>query len=143
MQAGKVIRWDNFRDRQYGGDVKPRWFVCLGNTGLSSEYPDKRYYFHSTTTTPRIGIKHILFKPSKYKFFTEPSYLYFNEGNYLFSTQDLNTKSVLIKGCIDHEDLKTVYLGILQEPKRRYSGIELLDIHANLNSLGLCGLKKP
>jgi hypothetical protein len=48
MDAGTVIKWNNFKDRQYEGDVKPRWFVYMGNTGiLSVPYP--RAYLLTTT----------------------------------------------------------------------------------------------
>jgi hypothetical protein len=48
MDAGTVIKWKNFKDRQYEGDVKPRWFVYMGNTGiLSIPYP--RAYLLTTT----------------------------------------------------------------------------------------------
>jgi len=143
MHAGKVIRWINFRERQYGGKIKPRWFVCLGNTRVSGAYPEKIYYFHSITRTRRVGIRHISFNLSKYPFLTESSYLYFNEGKYSYTEQDIANKDISIKGEMDKLDLKIIYDGILHEPRKSYTDMELFDIHDSLNSIGLHGLKKP
>ncbi len=48
IRVGAIIRWNNFPRPRYSTEVKPRWFVCLGNT---STFLDPLIFYLSTTTT--------------------------------------------------------------------------------------------
>ena len=87
MQVGTVVRWRHFSDPQYGGVEKPRWFLCLGNTGKIIK--PTLCYLHSTTTTKRTNIPCFSFSTSKYPFFRENCFLYYNERPYCCAEKEL------------------------------------------------------
>ncbi len=106
MQIGTVIRWDNFQSPQYGGRRKPRWFICLGDTGKLNS--PTLYFLHSTTKIKRN--KPSLFLPkSRYPFFHVDCHLYFNESPYHRTKNELNNPNVRILGTINNDDLVVIY----------------------------------
>ena len=140
MQPGTIIRWIDFPDPQYGGEKKPRWFVCLGNTGALSD--PFCIYLHSTSAQDYSDKKRSRFLMKKYSCFTSDCYLYYREKPYCYNESLLiKNPSVLTIGWIDKKDLATIYEGI--RTSGSYSKIELFDIHSSLNISGITGIRMP
>jgi hypothetical protein len=142
MKAGTLIRWQNFHDPQFGGKIKPRWLICLGNTNLSVS--PKHHYLHSTTCEENRDGKRIFFQRNKYPKFSSDCYLYFDEPPYFLSELTIAKlhKDINELCPISNEDLIIIYNGILNY-SHHYSSMYLMDIHDSLNMIGITGLKKP
>jgi hypothetical protein len=139
VQVGAVILWHNFPNPQYGGQPKPRLFICLGFTGLHIQ--PRLFYLHTTTRTRRSS-SHFFIPCSKYPCFNHDCYLYFNEAPYPRPESELTTNpDIKMVGKLDNSDTKTIYDGIRQST--RYSRIEKLDIRNSLNLAGITGLRSP
>ncbi|MFW6137804.1 MAG: hypothetical protein ACOC7U_01390 [Spirochaetota bacterium] len=147
MRVGTVFKWNDFPDRRLGGELKPRWFVYLGDTG---KFRTPVIAHINTTTTQlldfqpggkRYGHIHNIFKAEETPFecnciidFSSPLYHYHKED--LEDNPDIE-----IKGELNEEILKILYNKMVESAY--YSKIVLLDIHRSYNMAGITGLKKP
>lgn len=139
MQVGQIIRWRNFRFPQFGGQEKPRWFICVGHT--NKIIPPVLFYLHSTTRTEKAEPR-FSFSKDTYSCFTHDCYLYFNEKPYPCSGEELRSnRSIGAFGNLDNDDMKKIYEGI--RVSRVYSLVEKRDVHSSLNLMGITGLKRP
>lgn len=148
MKPGTIFRWDNFPFPKIGDEIKPRWFICLGDTGLLS----CPVFVHiCTTTTAMDDFKHggkreshrvFRFEKKRYPCFSEDCILDFDERPY-FELQGAleSNKDIEIMGELDKQTLKSIYEGVLRS--QFYSPRILLDIHTSLNRIGITGLRKP
>lgn len=148
MKPGTIFKWNNFPFPKIGTEIKPRWFICLGDTGLLST----PVFVHiSTTTTSMDDFKpggnrqsHRFFSFEKKKFpcFDEDCILDFDERPYSQPEGDLESnRDIEIKGELDKQSLKSIYNGVLRS--QFYSPRILRDIHTSLNKIGITGLRKP
>ena len=146
MKAGDVFRWVNFPYPQIGTEIKPRWFIYLGN---SPSYLTPIIAYLCTTTTSlmdfekggrREGHKYYRFGKGKYPF-EEECVLDFYERPFSFSKQELETnKDIEIRGSLDDGTIREIYEGIYHSSY--YSRQEKIDIHDSLNLIGITGLRK-
>jgi len=141
MQVGEVFRWKNLKHPQFGGRTKPRWFLCLGDSGII--LPPKNFYFFSTTCTLRDGVSKFDFDKTKYPFFYEDCYFYYTEPPYAITEEQRrkNESDISEVGKIDEGDLRIIYEGIIKSPflNKRIK----LDIHQSFNLIGISGLRRP
>ena len=148
MKPGTVFRWSKFPFPKYGSEVKARWLIYLGDTGILST-PITAHLCTTTTSLKdfapggkRASHRHFLFKKSRYKFFDEDCVLDYDEPPYAHYKEQLEENpNVEEKGELDRESLKTIYKGILAS--YCYSIKMLHDIHSSLNQIGITGLIKP
>jgi hypothetical protein len=148
LKAGTVFRWENFPYPKYAGEIKARWFIYLGDTGLLLT-PIIAYICTTTTSLDdfkpggrRASHRHLLFKKIKYPFFEEDCILDYDEEPYPAERESLERNpNIEIKGELDQECLRTIYYGIWKSSY--YSPKIVLDIHSSLNQVGITGLRKP
>ncbi len=147
MRVGTVFIWNDFPDRRLGGELKPRWFVYLGDTG-KLQYPIIAYI---QTTTTQISdfepggnrCKHIhqMFKAEKTPFEID-CVIDFSIPFFEYQKEDLEKNpQIEIKGELNAEILKVLYSKMRKSAQ--YSKMVLLDIHSSYNLVGITGLKKP
>ena len=148
MKPGTVFKWNNFPYPRIGDEIKSRWFVCLGNTGLLST--PIIVHFCTTTTSirdfksggKRSSHRFLLFEKTRYPCFEENCILDFDEPPFSEPLGTLESnKDIEIKGELDNQTLKFIYNGI--QMSNHYSPKILLDIHTSLNQIGITGLKRP
>jgi len=141
LKPGTIFKWNRFPYPKYGGELKPRWFIYLGDTGLIST--PIIAYICTTTTRGKKQLHHCLPLPrAKYPYFEEDCILDFDEEPYQEAKNALETnRDIETKGQLDHESLKAIYRGICTS--KYYSKKLLLDIHTSFNQIGITGLKKP
>lgn len=148
MKPGTVFWWNNFPFPKFGDKIKPRWFICLGDTGLLSS----PIFLHICTTTTsthdfktggkRESHRFFSFEKKKFPCFSEDCILDFDEEPYFEQQGALESnKDIEIRGELDKQTLKLIYEGILRS--QFYSPKILLDIHTSLNRIGITGLRKP
>jgi hypothetical protein len=147
MEAGTVFKWNNFKDRKYGGELKPRWFIYLGDTGILTN-PIIAHI--STTTTNKAA-----FEPggSRYNHsicnfyaretpFEDDSILDINEAYYPIERDRLeNNPDIEIKGRLTDDQMRMIYNRFRSSDQ--FSKKVLLDMHESFNKAGIIGLKKP
>lgn len=148
MKPGTVFKWKEFLYPKFGGELKARWFIYLGDTGLFSV----QIIAHICTTTTslddfkaggkRADHRHLLIKKAKYPFFDEDCILDYDERPYQKEKKVLESNpKIEVKGELDHTCMKDIYYGIWKS--NYYSPQIVLDIHSSLNQIGIYGLKKP
>lgn len=148
MKPGTVFKWNNFPYPKFGGKIKARWFIYLGDTGLLSS-PIIAHLCTTTTTLEdfkpmgkRATHRFFLFTKVKYPFFDQDCILDYDEEPYPEEKNSLLTNtSIEMKGELDNACLKTIYYGIWKSSY--YPPKIVLDIHSSLNQIGIAGLKKP
>lgn len=148
MKPGTVFRWREFAFPKYGGELKARWFIYLGDTGPLSS-PVIAYICTTTTSLDdfkpgekRASHRCLLLKKTNYPFFDEDCILDYDEEPYQVENKSLeNNPNIEIKGELSHETLKTIYYGIWKS--NHYSAKIVIDVHASLNQIGISGLRKP
>jgi len=146
MNAGTVIKWNKFKDREYGGELKPRWFVCVGHTGLLASH-ELCYLFTTTTQLeqfeaggPREHHTFCKFDPNKTPFEYE-CIMDFDEGLYPYPPAKLeNNPDIEIKGILDEQNMRMVYNRAVRSPL--LSPTEKLDIYDSFIKAGI-DVKKP
>jgi hypothetical protein len=151
LKPGTVFKWSRFPFPKYGGEVKARWFIYLGDTGPEILSTPVFAYLCTTTTSleaferggKRASHRSLLFRKSTFTFFDEDCILDYDESPYdniekhlLETSPDIETKANL-----DRETLKRIYKGILAS--QYYSPKILHDIWSSLNQIGITGLVKP
>lgn len=142
-----VIRWNNFEDRRKGGDIKPRWFIYLGDSGYFSI---QLVIYICTTTTKesdfqkggkRENHSYIKFSASNTPF-EEDCILDFDESPFIYPKEKFaNDPDIENIGILDDNTLRSIYKRILKS--QAFSKIAKHDIHESLNVVGIENLKKP
>ena len=147
MIAGTVIKWNNFPNPRYGDEIKPRWFVCLGNSGLLAS-PTVVYL--STTTTNMEDFnpggkreRHTICRFSSNRSpFDEDCVLDIDEGPYSIPKNQIEGNvDIEIKGQFQEQEMRMIYNQVLRSG--HFSKRIKLDIHRSLNDAGITGLKMP
>jgi len=149
LKPGTIFKWKDFPYPQFGGEIKTRWFICLGDSGpLTSPI-----IAHICTTTTSISdfekggkkFPHRFFRFDKTKYpFEQNCFLVldYDEPPYSEDLKSLEAnQNIEIKGDLSPQDLRAIYNGILSSSF--YSRKILSDIHASLNRIGITGLRKP
>jgi hypothetical protein len=146
LKVGVVIRWNNFKDKRYPGEVKPRWFIYLGNSGKLTT--PTFAYLHTTTTRFsqfQKGMikefhKHYTFKSTNTPFESDCAIDY-NESPYSVNEETLeNNPNIEEKGELSIEIMKMIYNKIYNSPG--YAPVIIYDIHTSYNLVGITGIKK-
>ena len=147
MKAGTVIKWHDFPFPRYGGEIKARWFICLGDSGKLAD-PLFIYLCTATTQLQEFGPggkreRHTTCRFSaKNSPFDEDCILDIDEGPYALAQAQIdNNKDVEIKGQIGEQDMRMIYNLVVRSS--RFSKREKLDIHRSFNDIGISGLKMP
>jgi len=147
LRVGTVFKWNDFPDIRYGGKLKPRWFVYLGET--TKIQPPIIAYIQTTTAQKsdfnpggnRNTHIHYEFKSEKTPFEVD-CIIDFSIPSLDYEKEKLeNNPQIEIKGELDTEILKILYNKMYKSPQ--YSKMKLLDIHNSYNMVGIAGLKKP
>jgi hypothetical protein len=147
MKAGTVIKWHNFLFPRYGGEIKSRWFICLGDSG---KFADPIFVYLCTATTQLQEFspggkreRHTICRfNAKNSPFDEDCILDIDEGPYaLTQVQIDNNIDIEIKGQISEQDMRMIYNHVVRSS--RFSKREKLDIHRSFNDIGIMGLKLP
>lgn len=147
MKPGAIFKWKNFPYPKYGGEIKTRWLIFLGDSGqLLSPI-----LVHICTTTTSISDfekdgkrrSHRFFRFDRKRYpFEQDCFLDYDEAPYTIDLKSLESnQDIEIVGELSPQDLKAIYSGILSS--KFYSKKILLDIHSSLNLIGLTGLRKP
>lgn len=147
MIPGTIFRWIAFPYPKYGGEIKPRWFIYLGDTG---PFLTPIIVHICTTTTSlseyrkggdRESHPYIRFNNPKYPFEQE-CILDLDEAPYQTELSELkDNPNIEIRGELSHDDLKNIYKRI--QMSDHYSMKIRCDIHASLNRIGVGGLSRP
>lgn len=147
MDAGTVIKWNNFHDRQYEGEVKPRWFVYMGDTGPFSVF---RIAYLFTTTGQvdkfapggqREGHTHCSFSPQTSPF-EQPCMMDFDEEPYTYQLSFIeNHPDIDVKDKLSVQDIQMIYNRILRSSTLNRMG--KLNIYDSLVRSGVPISKKP
>ena len=148
MKPGTVFRWKNFPYPRIGDEIKARWFICLGNTGILLT-PIIIHFCTTTTSTDdfkpggnRASHHYLKFEKKNYPCFDEDCVLDFDELPFTESQDSLEAnKDIEIRGELNKEAMKLIYGKVLKSPY--YSPKIKLDIHTSLNQIGIAGLRKP
>lgn len=147
MKAGIVIKWNNFPHPRYGKEIKARWFICLGDSGILAE---PVFIYLCTTTTNVVDFKpggkrerHTTcqFKATSTPF-EEDCLLDIDEGPYpILQSQIANNMDIEIKGELNEQNMRMIYHHVVRSS--RFSKIVKIDIHRSFNNAGITGLKMP
>jgi hypothetical protein len=148
LKPGTVFRWTDFPYPRIGDEIKARWFICLGDTGILLT----PIIVHLCTTTTSIddfkpggnreSHHYLKFERKNHPCFDADCILDFDEPPFPEPQSSLETnKNIEIRGELNKEVMKLIYGGILKSP--HYSPKIILDIHMSLNQIGITGLRKP
>ncbi|MFW5709883.1 MAG: hypothetical protein ACOCXW_00285 [Bacteroidota bacterium] len=140
IETGTVVYWRQFRPRNYGGEIKPVYMLCLGRDPITCDTIFT--YLHRFTTQKDAGNYTILFDQHKYpNIFTESCVLNFNERGYEFPFSYIreNTGDIEIKGKLYDDDLRRVLKMVNKSPQ--YSPIVRIAIRDSFSRIGIT-LKK-
>jgi hypothetical protein len=149
LDIGTVFRWDHFPSPRYGGEIKPRWFIYLGETGSFSQIA---FIYIATTTTQKAHYeaggdrcKHDIFRFDTKQFpeFGEDCILDFDQSPYAIEKEKFlkATCDIETKGTLKEQTLRMIYNRFLQSGS--CSKMTMNDIHESYNTSGIMGLKKP
>lgn len=147
MKPGDVFLWKDFPYPNKGGDIKPRWFIYLGNAGI---FETPIFAYICTTTTQiddfqkggkREKHRHFLFRKGDYPF-EEQCILDYDELPYInIKKEEIEgTSAIEVRGTLDARTMRVIYEGIYSS--RLYSPRVKRDIRDSLNMIGITGLKK-
>ncbi len=148
MKPGTVFKWNNFPYPRIDSEIKPRWFIYLGDTGILSN--PIIVHFCTTTTSMddfkpggnRVSHNHLKFERKNYPCFDADCLLDFDEPPFPEWQKSLEAdKDIEIKGELKKETMKLIYKGVLKSP--HYSPKIRFDIYTSLNQIGITGLSKP
>lgn len=147
MDAGTILKWNNFKDRKYGGELKPRWFIFLGDSGPIT---DPKFAYLATTTRnlkvyekggDRENHTKCLFY-ARDNLFEYDCVLDVDEEPYpVLLSQLQDNPDIEVKGKITEDQVRMIWNRIIRS--REYSRKVLLDIHDSFNRINITGLKKP
>ena len=139
MKPGTVFRWPNFPFPQYGGEIKARWFIYLGDSGILIS-PTNSYLISTTTQTIKTA-NCFTFQPGSSPF-DEVCILNYDEQYYSIEKSLLvGHKDIEVKGELDHNTMRIIYNKI--SLSKFYSKKVLQDIHQSLNNISITGLRNP
>lgn len=147
MKPGTVFRWENFPYPRIGSEIKPRWFIYLGDTGPFFS----PILAHLCTTTTQIqdfqsggkraGHRYLPLQPTNTPFELE-GLIDYDEGLHSCPKKDLSENpEIQIKGELDAKILVSIYNGLASSHSISFQ--VLMDIHTGLNKVGITGLKMP
>lgn len=147
MNAGSVIKWIDFPNPRHGDEIKTRWFICLGKTGL---FVKPEFLYLCTTTTnfvdfekgeKREGHRKIHFYSNSSPF-EEDCILDIDETPYSIEESKINNNSnIMHKGKLIENKLREIYNQIYLSP---YYGLKVkIDIHNSFNKINITKLKMP
>jgi hypothetical protein len=151
INVGTVIRWNSFPLPKYGKEKKPRWFICIGFTGIFAQVAE--IYLCTTTTQTnsfesggaREKRDHYLFKTnhSRYSMFDQDCIIDFDERPHVITQTKINDhqNDIEIKGQLDEQTLRMIYNRMCK--CKFLSLMEKRDIHDSYNKYGITGLKRP
>lgn len=148
MRSGDIFRWHNFPYPRYNKeDIKPRWFIYLGDTGKLSS-PIHSYILTATTTLTLIEpgeIKHghtvCRYHPNNSPFDQE-CIVDIDEGVYSVVANTLeNNSDIEVRGSLTDQQMRELYNRLIRS--RYYSKKELRDIHRSFNDVGITSLRRP
>jgi len=148
MQSGDIFRWSNFPDPKYNtDDIKPRWFVYLGDTG-KLRTPVIVYLLTATTnlaSTEPGGVKHghsvCRYHPNSSPFDLE-CIIDVDEGAYTVDPGTLaGNPDIEIKGSLTEQQMRELYNKLVRS--QHYNKFVLRDIHRSFNDAGISSLKMP
>ena len=158
MKTGSVFLWENY-PFQKDGKPKDRWFVYLGETKPDplETNPDLIAIIAPTTTAladfyeegrERRLHPHIKFEPLPEFGFThvcvlDLSYSPESSSKAVFQRY-VNKGEIQVKGAIPASSLREIYGKICSPSSNSFYSYRLkLDIHHNLNAIGITGLPLP
>jgi hypothetical protein len=147
VKPGDVFCWKAFPFPQKGGEIKLRWFIYLGDSGIFS---NPIFAYICTTTTQRKDFqkgekraehRYLLFRKGEFPF-EEECLLDFDELPYQHFTKEALEKNpdIEIKGTLEPRTIRTIYEGIYYS--KLYSPRMKRDIRESLNQIGITGLRK-
>ncbi len=149
MQAGDVFRWNNFPEPKYNtDDIKPRWFVYLGDTG-KLRTPVTFYLLTATTKLASIepgGTKHghsvCRYHPNSSPFDLE-CIIDVDEGPYPMVNPGTlpSNPDIEAKGSLTEQQMRELYNKVLRS--QHFSRAVLRDVHRSFNDAGITSLKMP
>jgi len=148
MDAGTVIKWNNFPFPRIGDVIKPRWFVCLGSSGALSE-PVFLYLYTTTTNIDdfeqggkRERHTHCHLRASDTPF-DEDCVLDIDVDMYTPTESQVikDLKNIEVKGRLNEQYMRMIYNLIIRSSK--ISKKIKIDIHDSFNKIGITGLKMP
>ena len=138
-----------FSSREFDMDAHSRWLLYLGK---SSSFDCKVvvYVFSATTRLEhfleggdKATSQHRKYKKGQFGF-TDDCVICFDDIIDYLTEKDLEKYEPVYKSSIkdiDENELKDIYNSIVKSPKIKF--IEKLDIHNNLNNIGVKNLSKP
>lgn len=148
FEIGTVFRWNKFPDPRFDKEIKARWFIYLGDSGILSQV---LFAYICTTTTSKTrhsqigGIQqthHLIEFKTKNTPFENDCVLDCDEPPYSYGKKLLeNHPDIEIKGKLEEPKLREIYNSINRSFS--YSAIIKDDIHNSFNKAGIAGLKKP
>lgn len=141
MNVGDIFRWTNFPCPKHG-NIKSRWFIYLGNSGIYNT----TIYIHILTTTTNLSNitgSCISFKKGECGFESDCVANIDNDfyNNLTNETIEKNKNDIEIIGAIPENKLKYIYKKVLES--KRISKIVKMDIYNSFNLNNITGLKKP
>lgn len=149
LEVGTVFRWNNFPFQKYGSEVKARWFVCVGSSGLFAQIA--MVYLCTTTTQTdkfkgggnRCNHSHFKFEISQFPEFEEDCVIDFDEKPYSMEKNRLLSykDDIETRGKLNDNILRMVYKRLQQSGLLSY--VEKCDIYDSFNRCGITGLKRP
>ena len=142
MKVGTVIRWVEYPRPQYGGEIKPRWFVYVGRTSLVSD--PVNFYLPTTTTNPaNLGSNYVEFKKEKYTVFEDDCYINLDERPYIIPEGKIidDPDIEIMQNTLDNETMKKIYKCILNSDK--YAPIDRCNIFNCFINDGIADIRPP
>lgn len=147
LEAGTVFRWNKFPYPRYDKEeIKPRWFIYLGDSGIFSQILIA-YICTTTTQTQhfeinghRVSHYSIKFESTPKTPFEEDCILDCDEPPFSIEKKKLeNHLDIEIKGKLKEQKLREIYNGIYRS--YAYSPVIINNIHESFNKIGITGLK--
>lgn len=149
IEIGTVFRWNRFPLPHYGAEIKPRWFIYLGESG---PFSPKDFIYLATTTTQKAHFEKggdrshhnfFRFETRQFPVFEDDCILDFDEAPYAIEKERfLKAKDdITHKGSLGEGTLRMIYKRFLMSGS--CSKMIMSNIHDSYNRAGITGLKKP
>lgn len=149
LAIGTVFRWDHFPTPRFGGEIKPRWFIYLGETGPFSQIAS---IYIATTTTQKAPYEaggdrrnHDIFRFDTKQFpeFEEDCIIDFDQAPYAIEKNQFVKAAcdIACKGVLKETTVRMIYNRFIRSGS--CSKITLQDIHDSYNRADITGLQKP
>ncbi|HBL52811.1 MAG TPA: hypothetical protein DHO02_02750 [Syntrophaceae bacterium] len=149
LEVGTLLRWNHFPWPRYGTEIKPRWFIYLGDNGPFAQIA---FVYLATTTTQiehfksggaRNGHNHFKFETRQFASFDNDCIIDYDDPPYAIKKQYLlnHQADLEVKGKLNEQTLRMIYNNLLKSDA--CSKMVLLDLHSSFNNAGITSLKKP